>query len=183
MTWSFGGQYGGGEQEFSVRFGRFRSSVFAGLDTEFFCDTGRIKVPWYRFILVFDELSSGFVFDVSTGFWNIDVSGPENCVGNESGGFGASPIPVEVTTGVAETAATVFIFGSPSDVLRFTFGDSAADIGVTAVRTIWAIHGVGGCDRGEDWCNAFHVVAETHVEVPLVASFEGFYTASDWVIG
>ena len=108
---------------------------------------------------------------------------PENRIGNQSSRFGASPIPVEMATGVAEPTAAIGVLAGPSHMLRLFLGHRAAHIGVAAMGSIGPVHGALRSDRREDRRDSLEILSETHVKVPLVARFKRLDPSGDRMLG
>ena len=123
------------------------TGFLADRNPKLFGDPGRVEVPRYRFILVFDKLVGRARLDDRSFGWYIDMRCPENGIGNQSSRFGPSPIPMEMATGVAEPTAAIGVLARPSHMLRLFLGHRAAHIGVAAMGSIGSVHGALGSDR------------------------------------
>lgn len=141
----------------------------------------RIEIRFDCVVLVFLKLLDGFWLDGRASFWNGHVCGPKDGVSHELGGFGTTPVPVEMAAGESERTATVGAIGCPSDVLQITASDFFAYGWIAAMSAVGTIHSAGGWHCGENGCDPFHALGETHVEIPLVSCLKGLDPGGDGV--
>ena len=182
MTRCLGGQHRRAKEQPTLGFGGC-TGFLADRDSKLFGDAGRVEVPRYRFVLVFDQLGGRSIFDDRSFGGYIDMRCPENRIGNQSSRFGASPIPVEMATGVAEPTAAIGVLAGPSHMLRLFLGHRTPHVRVAAMGSIGPVHGALRSDRREDRRDSLEILSETHVKVPLVARFKRFDTPGDRMLG
>ena len=88
-----------------------------------------------------------------------------------------------VATREPKAATTVFTPVCPGNVLGFTSGNRLANSRVATMGSITALHGFLWRHVTEDRNQlAFFVVAETHVEVPLVVCLERLHPTGNWML-
>ena len=90
---------------------------------------------------------------------------------------------MKVTAGKSESTATVLVFGNPHHVLEVASSNGGTSIGRGIVVVVLFGDYVEWRNGGENRSDAFHVLAETHVEIPLVIDAERFDSVGDWVVG
>ena len=113
---------------------------------------------------------------------DVELGGPEDRVQDELAEVGVAPVLVGVGAGESEAAAAVGPFDGPGEHLVAALG--VDDVLVRAARRgrhalPGLVVGLGDEERGD----AFHLGAEAHVEVPLVADGERLDAAGDRVLG
>jgi hypothetical protein len=88
-----------------------------------------------------------------------------------------------VTAGKSESTATVLVFGNPHHVLEVASSNGGTSIGRGIVVVVFFRNYVEWRNGGKNRCDALHVLAETHIQIPLVVDAERFDSVGDWVVG
>ncbi len=83
-----------------------------------------------------------------------------------------SPVAVEVSAGETEATAAVGALVSSSNVLDLAILNGPAHMRISRVMAVATTHRVLGRMCGKNRRDAFHVLLEAHVKVPLVANLE-----------
>ena len=111
------------------------------------------------------------------------MSGPNNGIEHDLAEIRVAPIPVVVSAGEAEAAASTFTLGCPGHVLGISLGHVLADRRIATMRAIRATESVLGRQSGEDRRHSLHLGPKPHVVVPLVVDFKRLHAAADRVVG
>ena len=111
------------------------------------------------------------------------VGDPADCVEHNFSEIVVQPVVVKVTSSESEPAAAIFVFRYPHYVLKIASSNGGTGVWGGVVVMVFFGNYIEWRNGGKDRGDAFHIFAETHVEVPLVVNAERVDTIGNGVIG